>query len=78
MRTFRLCRNSYRAYDGEGARRVGGRWNSKRSPGPGRLLEVAESEFRPTQSARFWIMHTGTLSAAWQYPHHATQASGYF
>jgi RES domain-containing protein len=29
MRVFRLCRNSYPAYDGEGARRVGGRWNSK-------------------------------------------------
>jgi RES domain-containing protein len=29
MRAFRLCRNSYPAYDGEGARRVGGRWNSK-------------------------------------------------
>lgn len=29
MRTFRLCRSTYPAYDGEGARRVGGRWNSK-------------------------------------------------
>ena len=29
MRAFRLCRNSYPAYDREGARRVGGRWNSK-------------------------------------------------
>ena len=29
MRAFRLCRSSYPAYDGEGARRVGGRWNSK-------------------------------------------------
>jgi len=29
MRAFRLCRANYPAYDGEGARRVGGRWNSK-------------------------------------------------
>lgn len=29
MRAFRLCRATYPAYDGEGARRVGGRWNSK-------------------------------------------------
>src|ERR1035438_5216982 len=29
MRVFRLCRSSYPAYDGEGAHRVGGRWNSK-------------------------------------------------
>ena len=29
MRAFRLCRSSYPAYDGEGAQRVGGRWNSK-------------------------------------------------
>jgi len=29
MHAFRLCRSSYPAYDGEGARRVGGRWNSK-------------------------------------------------
>src|SRR5438132_11802268 len=29
MRAFRLCRSSYPAYDGEGAHRVGGRWNSK-------------------------------------------------
>src|ERR1022692_3470352 len=32
MRAFRLCRSSYPAYDGEGARRVGGRWNSKGVP----------------------------------------------
>ena len=32
MRAFRLCRTSYPAYDGEGARRVGGRWNSKGVP----------------------------------------------
>ena len=29
MRAFRLCRTTYPAYDGEGARRAGGRWNSK-------------------------------------------------
>jgi RES domain-containing protein len=29
MRAFRLSRNAYPAYDGEGAWRVGGRWNSK-------------------------------------------------
>jgi RES domain-containing protein len=29
MRSFRLCRTAYPAYDGEGARRAGGRWNSK-------------------------------------------------
>jgi RES domain-containing protein len=29
MRAFRLSRSAYPAYDGEGARRVGGRWNSK-------------------------------------------------
>ena len=29
MRAFRLCRSAYPAYDGEGARRVGGRWNSR-------------------------------------------------
>ena len=29
MQAFRLCRANYPAYDGEGARRVGGRWNSK-------------------------------------------------
>lgn len=29
MRIFRLCRATYQAYDGEGARRAGGRWNSK-------------------------------------------------
>src|SRR3954451_13682029 len=28
MLAFRLCRAAYPAYDGEGARRVGGRWNS--------------------------------------------------
>jgi len=29
MRAFRLCRATFPAYDGEGAHRVGGRWNSK-------------------------------------------------
>lgn len=29
MRAYRLCRANYPAYDGEGARRAGGRWNSK-------------------------------------------------
>jgi RES domain-containing protein len=29
MRVFRLCRSAYPAYDGEGARRAGGRWNSR-------------------------------------------------
>jgi RES domain-containing protein len=29
MRVFRLSRSTYPPYDGEGARRVGGRWNSK-------------------------------------------------
>ena len=29
MQAFRLCRANYPAYDGEGARRAGGRWNSK-------------------------------------------------
>ena len=29
MRAFRVCRASYPAYDGEGARHAGGRWNSK-------------------------------------------------
>jgi RES domain-containing protein len=29
MRAFRLCRSTYSPYDGEGAQRAGGRWNSK-------------------------------------------------
>jgi len=29
MRVFRLCRSTYPPYDGGGARRAGGRWNSK-------------------------------------------------
>jgi RES domain-containing protein len=29
MRAFRLCRSNYPTYDGKGARRAGGRWNSK-------------------------------------------------
>ena len=39
MRAFRLCRESYPAYDGEGARRVGGRWNSKGT----RVLYMSEN-----------------------------------
>jgi RES domain-containing protein len=27
MRAYRLCRSNYPPYDGEGARRAGGRWN---------------------------------------------------
>src|SRR5229473_5803168 len=29
MRIYRLCKSLYPLYDGEGARRAGGRWNSK-------------------------------------------------
>src|SRR5450631_2209958 len=29
MRAYRLSRSLYPSYDGEGARRAGGRWNSK-------------------------------------------------
>ena len=29
MRAYRLCRSSWPPYDGEGAKRAGGRWNSK-------------------------------------------------
>ena len=29
MRVYRLCRSSWPPYDGEGAKRAGGRWNSK-------------------------------------------------
>src|SRR5215472_16357176 len=39
MRAFRLCRTNYPAYDGEGARRVGGRWNS----GGTRVLYMSEN-----------------------------------
>ena len=39
MRGFRLCRANYPAYDGEGARRVGGRWNSKGT----RVLYMSEN-----------------------------------
>jgi RES domain-containing protein len=39
MRAFRLCRANYPAYDGEGARRVGGRWNSKGT----RVLYMSEN-----------------------------------
>ena len=39
MRAFRLCRSNYPTYDGEGARRVGGRWNSKGT----RVLYMSEN-----------------------------------
>lgn len=39
MRAFRLCRANYPAYDGEGAHRVGGRWNSKGT----RVLYMSEN-----------------------------------
>ena len=39
MRAFRLCRAAHPAYDGEGARRAGGRWNSKGT----RVLYMSES-----------------------------------
>jgi RES domain-containing protein len=39
MRAFRLCRSNYPAYDGEGACRVGGRWNSKGT----RVLYMSEN-----------------------------------
>jgi RES domain-containing protein len=39
MQAFRLCRANYPAYDGEGARRVGGRWNSKGT----RVLYMSEN-----------------------------------
>ena len=39
MQAFRLCRASHPAYDGEGARRVGGRWNSKGT----RVLYMSEN-----------------------------------
>jgi RES domain-containing protein len=39
MLAFRLCRATYPAYDGEGARRVGGRWNSKGT----RVLYMSEN-----------------------------------
>jgi RES domain-containing protein len=39
MQAFRLCRGTYPAYDGEGARRVGGRWNSKGT----RVLYMSEN-----------------------------------
>ncbi len=29
MRAYRLCRSNYPPYDGEGARRAGGHWNSR-------------------------------------------------
>ena len=39
MRAFRLCGANLPAYDGEGARRVGGRWNSKGT----RVLYMSEN-----------------------------------
>ena len=39
MQAFRLCRNSYPMYDDEGARRVGGRLNSKGT----RVLYMSEN-----------------------------------
>lgn len=39
MRAYRLCRVRYPAYDGEGARRAGGRWNSKGT----RILYMSEN-----------------------------------
>lgn len=39
MPVFRLCRATHPAYDGEGARRVGGRWNSKGT----RVLYMSEN-----------------------------------
>lgn len=39
MRAFRLCRAAHPAYDGEGARRAGGRWNSKGT----RVLYMSEN-----------------------------------
>jgi RES domain-containing protein len=39
MRAFRLCRSTYPPYDGEGARRAGGRWNSKGT----RVLYLSEN-----------------------------------
>lgn len=39
MPAFRLCKANFPAYDGEGARRVGGRWNSKGT----RVLYMSEN-----------------------------------
>ena len=39
MQAFRLCRGAYPAYDGEGAFRAGGRWNSKGT----RVLYMSEN-----------------------------------
>ena len=39
MLVFRVCRATYPPYDGEGARRVGGRWNSKGT----RVLYMSEN-----------------------------------
>lgn len=32
MRVWRLCKKAHAAFDGEGARRVGGRWNRRGTP----------------------------------------------
>ena len=39
MKAFRLCRATHPPYDGEGARRVGGRWNSRGT----RVLYMSEN-----------------------------------
>ncbi len=39
MRGYRLSRSLYASYDGEGARRAGGRWNSKGT----RVLYLSEN-----------------------------------
>ena len=39
MKLFRLCRATHPAYDGEGSRRAGGRWNSKGT----RVLYMSEN-----------------------------------
>ena len=39
MQAFRLCRSIFPVYDGEGARRVGGRWHSKGT----RVLYMSEN-----------------------------------
>jgi RES domain-containing protein len=43
MRVYRLCRSSWPPYDGEGAKRAGGRWNSKGS----RVVYMSENRSLP-------------------------------